>query len=76
VEFAYNPGKNTHERFMAGVPHSDGATGTQVSPRNVVVLFVTFTQTDIVEDTLGELSLDVALQGDRRRLGLSGRKAI
>jgi hypothetical protein len=26
-------------------------------------MFATFTQTDILEDTLGELSLDVALQG-------------
>lgn len=64
VEFTYNPATKTYDRFMSGVPHVDGATGKQISPRNVVVMFATFTQTDIVEDTLGELSLDVALQGN------------
>jgi hypothetical protein len=63
VEFTYNPGTQTYDRFMAGVPHADGATGKQVSPRNFIAMFATFTQTDIPEDTLGELSLDVALQG-------------
>lgn len=63
VEFTYNPNTLTYDRFMAGVPHADALTGKQISPRNVVVMFATFTQTDIVEDTLGELSLDVALQG-------------
>lgn len=63
VEFSYNPATQKYDRFMSGVPHVDALTGTQVSPRNVVVMFATFSQTDIVEDTLGELSLDVALQG-------------
>lgn len=63
VEFTYNPNTMTYDRFMAGVPHADAVTGKQISLRNVVVMFATFTQTDIVEDTLGELSLDVALQG-------------
>ncbi len=63
VEFTYNPATMTYDRFMAGLPHADAATGKQVSPRNLVVMFATFTQTDIVEDSLGELSLDVHLQG-------------
>ncbi|HEU4793241.1 MAG TPA: DUF3048 domain-containing protein [Nitrolancea sp.] len=63
VEFTYNPTTMTYDRFMAGLPHADAATGKQVSPRNLVVMFATFTQTDIVEDSLGELSLDVHLQG-------------
>lgn len=63
VEFTYNPTTMTYDRLMAGLPHADAATGKQVSPRNLVVMFATFTQTDIVEDTLGELSLDVHLQG-------------
>lgn len=63
AEFRYNPGTHTYDRFEAGAPHVDAVTGKQISPRNVVVLFTTFTQTGIVEDTLGELSLDVQLQG-------------
>lgn len=63
VEFTYNPDTMTYDRFMAGVPHADAATGKQISPRNLVVMFATFTQTGIVEDSLGELSLDVHLQG-------------
>lgn len=63
VEFTYNSSTNSYDRFMAGEPHRDAVTGKQISPRNVVVLFATFTETSIIEDVLGARSLDVKLQG-------------
>lgn len=63
VEFTWDPGTSTYDRFMGGVPHHDAISGEQISPRNVVVLFMTFWQTDIVEDNLGELSLDLESVG-------------
>lgn len=61
VSFQYDPGTNRYLRFMGGVPHSDAQTGEQIAPRNVVVIFTTFTITGIVEDVLGAYSLDVDL---------------
>lgn len=63
ADFTYNPATNSYDRVMGGVPHNDAVTGEQISPRNVVVLDAIFTQTGIVEDIYGSLSLLVELQG-------------
>jgi hypothetical protein len=39
VEYHYDPRTNRYQRFMAGQPHVDAATGRQLAPRNVVVIF-------------------------------------
>lgn len=83
VSFQYDAGGNRYLRVMDGVPHSDAQTGEQVAPRNVVVLFATFTQTGIVEDVLGAYSLDVDLQSggdawifrDGKRYGVRWERA-
>jgi hypothetical protein len=38
VEYRYDHATNTYLRLMAGTPHVDAATGTQIAPSNVVVL--------------------------------------
>ncbi|HUZ01887.1 MAG TPA: DUF3048 domain-containing protein [Thermomicrobiaceae bacterium] len=63
VEFRYDPATQRYRRFVDGAPHLDAVTGAQIAAQNVVVVFTTFTQTNIIEDTLGERSLDVTLQG-------------
>ncbi|HET9016319.1 MAG TPA: DUF3048 domain-containing protein [Thermomicrobiaceae bacterium] len=63
VDFSYDPATRTYPRSVDGAPHRDAATGQQIAPRNVVVLFTTFTPTSIIEDVAGDRSLDVSLQG-------------
>jgi hypothetical protein len=39
VEYHYDPRTNRYRRFMGGQPHVDAATGRQLAPRNIVVIF-------------------------------------
>jgi hypothetical protein len=50
-------------RSVAGAPHTDAATGEQLSAANVIVLYAQHLTTDIVEDSMGSRSLRIPLTG-------------
>ncbi len=45
VQWNYDPSSNSYSRSMAGQAHKDGATGKQISSKNIVVEIVTRTPT-------------------------------
>lgn len=51
VEYRYDSGTRTYRRFDLGQPLVDDATGTQVAPSNVLVLYANHVDTDIAADT-------------------------
>jgi hypothetical protein len=53
---------------MGGAPHLDGNRGAQVGVENVIVQYVPHETTDIVEDSLGSLSIRLNLFGSGRAL--------
>ena len=66
VEYRYNPQSGLYARYMGGVPHIDANTGTQIQTANIVVQYVTHENTFLVEDSLGNLSLDQDIFGSGR----------
>lgn len=66
VEYRYNPQSGMYARYMGGVPHIDANTGTQIQTANIVVQYVTHENTFLVEDSLGNLSLDQDIFGSGR----------
>src|SRR5581483_2491058 len=63
AEFQYVPEQHRYVRSIGGVPHVDGATGTQLGAETVVIQVAPVVVTDIVEDVLGSLSLDYQMEG-------------
>ncbi len=63
VEWRYDPESGRYLRFQGGAPHMDQMTGQQVSSDNVIVLFAEHELTNIVEDSLGTLSVKIHLYG-------------
>lgn len=63
VEWRYDPGSGRYLRFQSGAAHVDQASGRQVSSENVIVLFAEHELTNIVEDSLGTLSVKIHLYG-------------
>ena len=66
VEYRYNPQSGLYARYMGGVPHEDANTGAQIQVANIVVQYVTHENTFLVEDALGNLSLDQDIFGSGR----------
>lgn len=66
VVFTYNG--NRYLRSMGGTPHIDGNTGGQIAVENLVVQYVPHEVTDIVEDSLGSLSIRLNLFGSGRSI--------
>ncbi len=54
VEYKYDPATNDYARFLAGAPHIDRNTGTQIHVKNVVVQYMptSYGTTRIGEDTV------------------------
>jgi len=50
VEWRYDPAGESYQRWQAGVPHLDAASGEQLTATNVVVAYVTHVDSDIFED--------------------------
>lgn len=42
VHYAYNPRTNSYDRTMAGAPHIDANTNTQISPKVVIALVIPY----------------------------------
>ncbi len=66
VDFAYDPASGAYLRYVEGVPHTDALTGQQLAPKNVIVVYAEHKNSDIVEDTLGNLAILIKLVGKGR----------
>lgn len=68
VAYQYDSGRGLYLRSMGGSPHLDGNSGTQLALDNVIVQYVPHVTTDIVEDSLGSLSISLNLFGSGRAI--------
>lgn len=68
VAYGYDVGSGRYLRFLGGEAHVDGASGAQLGFENVVVQYVPHEVTDIVEDSLGSLSIRLNLFGSGRAI--------
>ena len=68
VAYRYDAGSGRYLRFLGGAPHLDGNSGSQLALDNVIVQYVPHETTDIVEDSLGSLSIRLNLFGSGRAL--------
>ncbi len=59
VSYTYDPENKAYSRFIAGEPHTDELTGSQIQPRNIIVKFV---KTRVI-DGQGRLQIDVVGHG-------------
>lgn len=66
VTWRYDPASGRWLRWTAGQPHMDALTGRQLSAANVVVVYAHHQTTDIVEDRLGNLSIEIQIWGSGR----------
>ncbi len=64
--YTYDVASGTYLRFVEGVPHTDALTGEQIAPANVIVLYAEHSDSDIVEDSLGNLALLIKWTGQGR----------
>ncbi len=63
VTWRYDPGSGRWLRWTAGQPHRDALTGRQLSAANVVVVYAHHQTTDILEDRLGNYSIEIQIWG-------------
>jgi hypothetical protein len=68
VAYRYDPGSGRYLRFLGGVPHLDGNSGSQLALETVIVQYVPHEPTDIVEDSLGSTSIGINLFGGGRAM--------
>lgn len=60
----YEPGIGRYRRWSDGVPHLDANTGEQLNFKNIIVLGAHHQDTDILEDSLGSLSIEIQIWGE------------
>ncbi len=70
VSYRYDPASGRYLRSLGDAPHLDGNSGAQVGVENVIVQYVPHETTDIVEDSLGSLSIRLNLFGSGRSIVL------
>ena len=63
VEWRYDASSGRYLRYQSGAVHMDQATRQQISSDNVIVVFAEHELTNIVEDSLGTLSVKINLYG-------------
>ncbi|WP_376790371.1 DUF3048 domain-containing protein [Thermoflexus sp.] len=63
VTWRYDRGSGRWQRWTAGQPHMDALTGRQLSAANVVVVYAHHQTTDILEDRLGNYSIEIQIWG-------------
>lgn len=63
VSWRYDPDSGRWFRWTAGQPHMDALTGRQLSAANVVVVYAHHQTTDILEDRLGNYSIEIQIWG-------------
>lgn len=66
--YQYDGGSGRYLRFLGGAAHVDGNTDTQLGVENVIIQYVPHETTDIVEDSLGSLSIQLNLFGSGRAI--------
>lgn len=66
VDYSYDPGTNSWLRSISGEPHIDALTGTQIAPKNVIIQYVSISESSIEEDAGGNMGLIFGLQGSGR----------
>ncbi|MBV7330058.1 DUF3048 domain-containing protein [Chloroflexi bacterium TSY] len=66
--YQYDGGSGRYLRFLGRAAHVDGNTGAQLSVENVIIQYVPHETTDIVEDSLGSLSIRLNLFGSGRAI--------
>ncbi len=66
VRWRYDPGSGRWLRWTAGQPHMDALTGRQLSAANVIVVYAHHQTTDIIEDRLGNRSIEIQIWGRGR----------
>ncbi|MEZ4558385.1 MAG: DUF3048 C-terminal domain-containing protein [Caldilineaceae bacterium] len=76
VGYTYAPESGRYLRTLGGAPHLDGNSGAQVGVENVIVQVVPHQVTDIVEDSLGSLSIRLNLFGSGRAIVLRDGQAF
>lgn len=62
VTWDYDEATEAYLRSVQGEAHLDGLTDEQITAENVVILYAPHEKTDIVEDSLGNTAIDIALQ--------------
>jgi hypothetical protein len=68
VQFRYNDDTDSYDRSVDNVEARDAVSDEIISPRNVVVMWVSFFTGDVAPNTRGEVSNDVDLYGSGRAL--------
>lgn len=63
VGYQYDPGSSSWLRSMGGEPHIDALTKAQIATKNVIIQYVQVIESDIEEDTGGNLGLIFKLTG-------------
>lgn len=66
VSYSYDPGTNAWLRSISGEAHIDALTGAQIAPKNVLVQYVTISESSIEEDAGGNMGLIFNLKGTGR----------
>lgn len=66
VDYAYDAASGTYLRFVEGEKHIDALNGKQLAPANVIVLYAVHKNSDIVEDSLGNVAILITLMGEGR----------
>jgi hypothetical protein len=66
AEYQYEAASGKYRRFVAGEPLVDAVSGETIVAANVIVLYASHTETDIIEDTLGSRSVQIDLKGKGR----------
>jgi hypothetical protein len=66
VTYDYDAAAGAYRRSILGEPHVDDLTGEQLAADNVAVLYVNHAPTLIVEDALGNKSVEIQLWGQGR----------
>jgi hypothetical protein len=51
ASYRYDPSSRAYLHFIQGSPHTDGSTGRQVAPRNVIVQYVAVTDSGLRDGT-------------------------
>jgi hypothetical protein len=64
VRWLYNEETGLYVREQDGEPHTDELTGEQLTAANVIVVRAEHVPTDIVEDELGNLSVEIQIWGE------------
>ncbi len=64
VTWTYDPERGVYLHSILGEPHKDALTDEQIGASNVVVVWVNHVETLIVEDSLGNKSIQIQLWGE------------